>query len=1260
MIRIHAENRTLQLTLRIILFCLFAPVFLIAQNQEIGLPYLKNYSPSEYKAHVQNFDVVQDSRGVMYFANFRGVLEFDGQTWRIIQTSKISQVISLAIDAEGTIYVGGAGEIGFLQPDSKGDLLFRGLTELLSEEDRHFQNIINIQASKDRVYFITDSSILLWNGTSFKTIKSEGPINAAYYVNGKLYFYDKGNGLQYLHNDEKVKIPILNFLSEAIVINGMMAWGTNKVLIATGSNGLLLLDDLVLSGFTTSDDNYLRKNNISCAIRLKDGTIALGTERAGIVVFDADGMLKQKIDQGIQNDYVRAIYSDRNDVLWLALDNGISRVEIPSYLSFFDEKQGIEGAVNQILRFNKKLYFATIKGLFTYDDDLKKYKAVYGINSTCWSILPDNNSILAATSRGIFRVNDNSVSEIIPGFSLKLFRSKIDDSNIYVGQIDGITHLKKKDGLWISTGKIPDIEDEISEIEEDENGILWAVVATRGLVRIDPDGISQPVFYDDHKGLPSRFGNHLSLVENKLFVTTQNGMFGYDAKADTFSLINIFRNDTLMPKEWISTIVEDSQGNLWTNSGDETHIQMRTRNDSDALAQILLKPIQDKTIWAIYPEKDGKVWFGGTEGAFSFDSKIKKDLSKVPTAIIRNVTVNGDSTLFAGTFMNENGQIANLQPDSLISPMDWKLNTLTFKYASPSFNMYEAIEYQYYLDGLEADSSSWTTEIQKEYTKLPPGEYRFLVRAKNIYGQITQPATYAFSIKNPWYSNIVAYIIYFLLFGFLVYLIVRIRSQQLIQDKKNLENLIKERTAEVVSQKEEIEKQSAELSNKNDELEKINLIVKSINSEIHFESLGQSILEKSKLISGVEKATMLVRDKTTSIFSFKASFGWDVLSLSEIKLTLNEIEEYYLLHTNEVFEDIFQVIKLDSDSCPPLLVNFEKPKSLLIMKFRINEVVEGFLILENMHRMNAFNDRDFSLLHNLKEHIISAFIKTNILEDLETTLVNLKETQEQLIQQEKMASIGQLTKGIVDRILNPLNYINNFSLLTNDLSIEIEEILDGLKDKLDIDTYEDLKDLLKMVKSNILKVNEHGSSASRIVKGMEKLLKERSSTFVLTDLNSLVESHIEICLQGYKAENKDFKVNVIKQFDANSEKIKVLPSELGDVIVNTFDNACYAVDEKMKKMTGFQPEIRIVTQFTDDEVKIIIRDNGKGIPDLEQKRLFAPFYTTKPTSKGTGLGLYMNLDIVKTHKGTIDIETEDGEFTAFTIRIPKVGEVSID
>lgn len=1249
---------TWSLAVWVISLGLMSPLFSFAQNQEIGLPFIQNYYPSEYKAHVQNFGVVQDTRGVMYFANFRGIVEFDGQTWRIIQTAKISQVTSLAIDTKGVIYAGGAGEIGYLQADNKGELQYKSLIDSLKEGDRHFQYVVNTLAASDGIYFVTDESILFWDGLIFKAFRSEGTINSVYYTDGKLYYELKGKGLYYLFNNQSIKILSGKDVSEAMDVKAIISPLPGKVIIATGSNGLLSLDGKGTAKFATEADPYLRQNTLSSGTMLRDGTLAFGTERGGLVLIFPDGRLKQIIRQGIQNDYIRALYVDKMDGLWLALDNGISRIEVPYYLSFFGSLEGIEGEVNQVIRNNAKLYFATSKGLYDFDEIQHRYSPVQGINSACWSVISDRNSIIAATSKGVYSIQGKQTELLTPGFSFRLLGSQVNPLNIYVGQVDGITLLKNVNGKWISKGKITGVTDEVSEIQEDPSGILWAVIATRGIVRINPEGREMPKIYDDTKGLPSRFGNHINKVRNTILVTTQNGIFSYDGKSDVFSQIKSLGSDTIITKEWHSLLVEDPKGNLWSNSGDET--QIRYGNAGKHIqTQLLLMPIQERTIGTIYPESDGKVWFGGTEGAIRFDPGIQKNFSDVPKALIRSVSVRGDSVLFGGTFIDEGHHTTHLQTPDLVPNLAYSFNTLTFNFACPSFNINEVILFQYILKGFDVDSSAWNKEIQKEYTNLPPGKYEFSVRARNIYGIVSDAATFQFSINKPYYQTILAYFFYLAILGVFLYFVVLLRSRQLIKEKKKLESLILERTAEVVSQKEEIEKQSVELNNKNIELEKINLIVKSINSEIHFTSLLQSLLEKTKVIGGVQKATMLVREKSANTFSFKAGFGWDVSSVSPDRLSMTEIEEYYLQHTTEVYEDIFEIRKLKGELGIEVLDRMIKPQSVVIMIVRVNEQVEGFLILENVHKKQAFNQLDFSLLYNLKEHIISAFIKTIILEDLQTTLINLKETQEQLIQQEKLASIGQLTKGIVDRILNPLNYINNFSLLTNNLAREIEEIVESLHGKIVENTYEDITDLLKMVKANVLKVNEHGSSASRIVKGMEKLLKERSTIFVQTDINALVENHIEIALQQYMAENKDFKVNIIKVFDSPSEKISVLPAELGSVIVNTFENACYAVDEKAKKLEGFNPEITVSTQYLSQEVKIIIRDNGHGIPANEQKKLFSPFFTTKPTSKGTGLGLFMNMDIVKTHKGTIEVESLAGEFTAFIFKLPKTGDIKL-
>lgn len=1221
------------------------------QERMMGIPYIKNYSPSEYNAHAQNFDIVQNQQGIMYFANFSGVLEFDGKNWRVIQTTNASQVTSLSIDSSGIVYVGARGELGRLIPNANGELEFNNLTGHIKKGKKEFQYVINTFATENGVYFVTDNAILLWQDSVFKDCGDFGNITSAFFLENKLYFFDETSGFYYLQNNKKHKIYTSLKTTGTWEINAMIPYGKNKFLIGTGSKGLLLLEKDTLKEFKTPAHSYLQGKYITSGVLLNDKSIAIGTMQGGLMVLSPNGELKQTITIGIQNEFIRSLFMDNSGLLWLALDYGIASAEIPSSFSFFNEDIGLEGKVNDVLFHENTIYFATYKGLFYYKTGNKSVAKLPGINVACWSTISIDNEILAATSEGVFLIDDRNTRQVTGDFSLSLVQSKIKPSMVYIGLLDGVKCIKKQNNKWQEKEKIPGLNDEVSEIEENDAGILTMAVATKGIFRYDPKTKSTPVLYDQENGLPSRFGNHLNKLDGEIIVSTQKGLFIFDEGNNMFSPLKAIHGDTTLANKWIHDLKKDNNGNTWFTSGDGKNLRVM----NNERVNTVLKPLQNKTINKIIPFKNGNVWFITPNSAIRFAPAISKTPGNNIYALIRKVILGGDSVLSGGYYWLDK-KILTDQPKQCQPFIKYKDNTLFFKFSCPSYNMNEHIEFQYLLEGFDEDTSAWSSATTKEYTNIPPGSYKFMVKARNIYDMKSKTSDFGFTIDKPFYMTIFAYFLYGIGLILIIVMIARLRSKNLVKEKQKLEGLVKERTAVVTSQKEEIEKQSKELSNKNEELEKINMIVKSINSEIHFFNLLQSILEKTTIIKGVEKATMLVRNKETNMFIFKAGLGWDVGTFSDIEFTLCDAEEFFLANSIEVFEDIFDVKKLNYKINHEILNRFQKPKSILIMTLKVNNVIEGFLILENMHRKQVFSMEDFSLLRNLKEHFIAAFIKTNLLENIQTALNHLKNTQEQLIQKEKLASIGQLTKGIVDRLLNPLNYINNFTLLSKDLADELNETVEKTKTIIDTDDYEDMLDVLNMVHSNLDKIHDHGNSASRIVKGMEQLLKQRSTEFMLTDINVLVDSNIEIAIQEYKTENQSFQANIVKNFDKKAEKIKVLPPEIGTVIIHLVNNACFAVDEKAKKNKDFKPQINISTAFLDDKVEIRIRDNGPGMPKVEKDKLFAPFYTTKPTSKGTGLGLYMSVDIMKAHKGSIEMESKEAEYTEFTVNLPKSTE----
>ncbi len=265
---------------------------------------------------------------------------------------------------------------------------------------------------------------------------------------------------------------------------------------------------------------------------------------------------------------------------------------------------------------------------------------------------------------------------------------------------------------------------------------------------------------------------------------------------------------------------------------------------------------------------------------------------------------------------------------------------------------------------------------------------------------------------------------------------------------------------------------------------------------------------------------------------------------------------------------------------------------------------------------------------------------------LEKTLKELKGAQTQLIQSEKMASLGELTAGIAHEIQNPLNFVNNFSEVTVELVNEMEDAV--LKSD-----REEITSIAANIKENLQKIVHHGKRADAIVKGMLQHSRSSSAVKELTDINALCDEYLRLCYHGLRAKNKSFNATFKTDFDPLLEKINVIPQDIGRVILNLLTNAFYAVNEKKKQHPEeYEPSVSVSTKKIGDRVEIKVVDNGNGIPQKVLDKIFQPFFTTKPTGQGTGLGLSLSYDIVKAHRGEIKIETTEGEGAQFTIQLP--------
>ena len=287
----------------------------------------------------------------------------------------------------------------------------------------------------------------------------------------------------------------------------------------------------------------------------------------------------------------------------------------------------------------------------------------------------------------------------------------------------------------------------------------------------------------------------------------------------------------------------------------------------------------------------------------------------------------------------------------------------------------------------------------------------------------------------------------------------------------------------------------------------------------------------------------------------------------------------------------------------------------------------------------------------LEETIQELELKRKAIEEtntaLQKTLDELKATQAQLIQSEKMASLGELTAGIAHEIQNPLNFVNNFSEVSN-------ELLDEMTEQLEKGNANEAKAIANEVKMSLEKINLHGKRADGIVKSMLQHSRTSNNKKEPTDINVLADEYLRLAYHGLRAKDKSFNAALKTDYDENIGLIKIISQDIGRVILNLITNAFYAVMEKKKlHPAGYEPTVTVSTKKIDNKIIVEVKDNGTGIPQKAIDKIFQPFFTTKPTGQGTGLGLSLSYDIVtKGHGGELKVETKEGEYTAFSVILP--------
>jgi serine phosphatase RsbU (regulator of sigma subunit) len=843
----------------------------LGQINEFGIPLIRNFKPSELKFGEQNWAAVQDSRGVMYFGNQEGyVLEYDSKTWRKIWVKDSKPVRSLTIDTTGTVYVGTIGDFGRLVPNFEGNLVYESLRHLIIDSTIVFNDIYKSTYLNGKVIFQSLYYIFIYNGSTINTIDINKTLKPflLFQVNNKIYMGTRATGISEVTDTSLVHVNGSDFLTSTNIQETKSIY---SILPLNESDDLLIITD---KGFFTFNPETGKSATIKPktnfidklisdglpyhSVVLNDSTVGLGLIYSDNYSFTRTNQKWEPIEVinkkgGLQDNLVTYLYQKQTvggaSPLWLCLNSGITKADIQSPIRKFSEESGINNQIQAITRFNGRLYVATVEGLYYQTFDKKGFayfEPVPEITKTVWSLsifkdpTTGQERLLVGGYPKIFEITPDFKVKVVDNyfFTVSLSISHKNPETIFAGSVGGLFKFKWNGKGWSNIERIKynEIRSEIRHISEDQQGNLWITSGFNGVQRLVFTNSDTLIYrYDTTHGLPSIQNILIFNIANDTYFGTDKGLYKFNYEKEFFEPYTFEGFPDKLKNKPISKYFQTIDGFILVIKHDNKLTAERFVRKSDGAYEYInipYKALPNNTFDAIYSEANGVIWFGLAKDLYSFNPLVKRNYAESFNALIRKVSIKGgDSVVFNGAYFKEipDGRkiLSGTQLPTQILEFPFKYNNFTFDVAATFFENEQATEYSFILDGLDNTWSTWSIDPRPIYTNLSEGKYVFKVKARNIFGTESNIAEYRFSITPPWFRSVLAYISYILLLIGFIWFVVKWNTRRLIAEKVRLEEIVRQRTAEVVAQKEEIELQNEELESQRDKIFEQNEEIKS-------------------------------------------------------------------------------------------------------------------------------------------------------------------------------------------------------------------------------------------------------------------------------------------------------------------------------------------------------------------------------------------------------------------------------------------------
>lgn len=903
-----------------ILLCLCTSEKLIAQLPEAsfrGLPISHNFTTEDYQAGIQNWGISQDQYGLLHVANNFGLLSFDGEEWQTTSIPSTTRLRAVHVDEHQRIYIGGQGNFGYLEARGDGTSQFHSLKHLIPQKYLNFDEIWRIYELEGSIYFCSFQYIFKYREQKIEVLNPNATIGFSFLLKNKIYVSHRQHGIAYIQNNRFVPLPQSSIFKD-MDIRGIEPHEKDVLLIATQNKGFYLYDKGQVTPWNPLLASDLEYAQINCIKRLRNHHLAIGTQNQGLFILDHAGQLVYALNKnrGLANQTILSLHQDQLGNLWAGLNNGIAYIELEQPFTLIGDELGLPGTGYTAEKFKDKIYLGTSTGLFYLEKrdpisaiSTQNYQPVQRTEGQTYSLQAIGDELFLGHHNGEFLVEGTQATILTPS-SMGMWRvlPVIPNKKMLAGSYDGMYLLEKKDGQWRTVKKYQGFQESSRKFEKGINGDIWMSHGYKGVYRLsfspNYDSLLSVRHYDSKDGFPSNLLINVFKIGGKLRYTAEKGIFIYDSSTDSFipdpELSPFFENDHVreMEEDLLGNIVfltDSSLGVLKKDSFGEMRKEIKS-------FQKILSLISDdlENIIMIDPKN---ILFNAKSGFIHYDpSKSTRPRISYPT-LIRSVERGGKS-VFAGYYQRHSTDLQEAQQGLLWNEYDYGQTSIKFRFASTFFEGMEDTEYQYQLDGYEDDWSKWSVNTTKEYTNLLEGTYTFRVRARNIYGQLGEPASFTFKVYPPWYRSLYARILYVMIgvvaFGALWFWLDKRYREKQRSLEASTQQVLKQKDIEIRTVTEESEKTITQLKN-----EKLKVEIDAKDRELA--ASATHLIHKNEFLSYL---------KNTAKSLSKEAKNKDVSKqlnkmVKEIDRNVSEDQTWQLfeLHFNQVHSDFTQKVK---------------------------------------------------------------------------------------------------------------------------------------------------------------------------------------------------------------------------------------------------------------------------------------------------------------------------------------------------------------